>query len=300
MSDRPVEPAAPAITVGMPVFNDVAFLRESLDSVLAQTFTDFALIISDDASTDGSEQICMEYAHKDARITFVQQPRNLGISRNMRFLRDQARSPYFAWVGDDDLWDQQFLERLWRSLEARPSAVVAFCTYVFIDDHGRPMGRERDFNYGAATPARRLKGFLQKSDDCFGYGLIRAAAVRDAPFPRWPWPNRDQAYNNIFPSLCHYLVEGDYVHVSGAPLYFKRVKATEALRHNRRAGSGVWELIRFTTRRFYLACYSFAAICRAGGVLLGARMLPRMFYRWFFATAGREWGAALAGKWVAR
>jgi len=300
MNDSRVGPAPPAITVGMPVFNDGAFLRQALDSVLAQTFTDFTLIISDDASTDGSERICQEYAGKDARITFVQQPRNLGISRNMRFLRDQARSPYFAWVGDDDVWADRFLERLWRSLEERPSAVVAFCTYVLMDELGRPMGRERDFDYGAATPARRLKHFLQESDDCFGYGLIRAAAVRDAPFPRWPWPNRNQAYNNIFPSLCHYLVEGDYVHISGAPLYFKRVKATEARRHNRQAGSGAWELIRFTTRRFYLACYSAAAISRAGGVFLGARMLPRLFYRWFVVAAGREWGAALAGKWAAR
>jgi len=90
---------APLITVGMPVYNDAAYLRESLDSVLAQTFTDFALIISDDASTDGSDAICREYVQRDCRITFARQERNLGISRNMTFVKDQSTSPYFAWGG---------------------------------------------------------------------------------------------------------------------------------------------------------------------------------------------------------
>lgn len=286
----------PPITVGMPVYNDAAYLRASLDSVLAQTFTDFALIISDDASTDGSDAICTAYAERDARITFVRQPRNLGISRNMEFLRDQAASPCFAWVGDDDIWDPHFLERLWSGLQEHPGASVAFCTYAFIDDQGRPRGGSRDFDYHGPTPAERLRRFLQASDDGFGYGLLRGDAVRDVTFPRWPWPNRDQAYNNIFPSLCHYLVKGDYVHVRGAPLYLKRVKSNEAQRHSRQAGSGAWELVRFKTRRFYLVAYSFGVIRRAGGVLLAARVLPLLVGRWFVAPVWREFWRALAGK----
>ena len=295
MTDAEQRPA-PAVTVGMPVYNDAAFLRQSLDSVLAQTFTDFRLVISDDASTDGSDEICRQYATRDPRVTFIRQPENLGISRNMEFLRDQSTSPYFAWVGDDDVWDPRFLERLYASLGEHPSAAVAFCTYRMIDEQGHAIEEKRDFDYQGSTPLRRLKRLLERSDDAFGYGLIRAEAVRGATFPRWPWPNRDQAYNNIYPSLCHYLTTGDYVHVYGAPLYRKRIKANEAQRHNRRAGSGPWELVRFATRRLYLVGYSYRVIRRAGGPLLATRALPGLVHRWLIVPVLQEVGGALSAK----
>lgn len=290
----------PGITVGMPVYNDEDYLRQALDSILAQSFEDFVLVISDDASTDGSAEICREYARRDPRIEVVQQEKNLGISRNMEFLRDRCRSAYFAWVGDDDVWDPHFLERLLETLRARPGAVVAFCTYVFVDSAGLPLGEKRDFDYAGPTAKARLRRLFRRSDDCFGYGLIKADAVRGASFPRWPWPNRDQAYNNIYPSLCHYLVQGDYAHVYGDPLYQKRVKENESQRHNRRAGGGLAELIRFSTRRCYLVLYSFRAIWRAGGLLLAVQALPWLCVSWFFSSVVREWKQAVTGRLVSR
>lgn len=286
----------PEVVIGMPVYNDAAFLREALDSVLAQTFTDFRIVVSDDASTDGSDEICREYAARDPRITFVRQPRNLGISRNMEFLRDHAVAPWFAWVGDDDVWDPAFLERLLASVRGRPSAAVAFCTYALIDDEGRPIGSPRDFDYGGPTPLARLARLVREPDDCFGYGLVRGALAQRVCFPRWPWPSRDQAYNNIYPSLCHYLAAGDYVHVRGEPLYRKRVKSTEGLRHDPRSGGGLRSLARYTARRFYLVGYSARSVQRGGGPLLALRVLPALFRRWFLGSVFAEWRNALRSR----
>lgn len=288
--------SAATVTVGMPVYNDAPYLRVSLDSVLAQTYRDFVLVISDDGSTDGSDVICLEYAERDERVRFVRQPRNLGISRNMEFLRDQAESPFFAWVGDDDVWHPRFLELLVARLQEEPGAVVAFGTYLLVDEDGAALGSERDFDYSGATRRDRLRRFLRDPDDCFGYGLLRRGAVERVTFPRWPWPNRRQAYNNIFPSLCHYLALGGYVHVGGEALYRKRVKGNEGKRHNRGSGSGTWELIRYATRRFYLVGYSGAVLARAGGLGLAAWAAPRLTWHWLVRPVAAEWSRAVAGR----
>ncbi len=87
----------------MPVYNGERFVREALDSLLAQTFTDFELLISDNASTDGTEMICREYADRDPRIRFVRQVENIGALANFEFVMRQARGEYFMWAASDDL-----------------------------------------------------------------------------------------------------------------------------------------------------------------------------------------------------
>ena len=93
----------PRVSIGMPVFNGDKFIREALDSLLAQTFTDFELIISDNASTDRTEAICREYAERDKRIRYVRQAENLGPAANFRFVLDEAVGEYFMWAAADDL-----------------------------------------------------------------------------------------------------------------------------------------------------------------------------------------------------
>ena len=78
------------VSFGMPVFNDLDYLPVALDALLAQSHDNFELIISDDCSTDGSEQVCREYAKKDPRIRYIRQTTNLGISRNLEFLLKEA------------------------------------------------------------------------------------------------------------------------------------------------------------------------------------------------------------------
>lgn len=100
----------PKISIGMPVYNGEKTIREALDSLLTQTFTDFELIISDNASTDGTEAICREFVKKDPRIRYLQQPENRGGAANFWFLLDETQGEYFMWAACDDIRSQDFLE----------------------------------------------------------------------------------------------------------------------------------------------------------------------------------------------
>ena len=100
----------------MPVFNASEYLRESIDAVLSQTFTDFELVISDNASTDETESICREYAARDARIRYLRQQRNIGALRNFEFVLKEARAPHFMWVAADDLPSPNWIEHLLHNL----------------------------------------------------------------------------------------------------------------------------------------------------------------------------------------
>lgn len=92
----------PKVSIGMPVYNGGRFIRKALDSLLAQTFTDFELIISDNASTDATQEICMEYAARDNRIGYIRQPINMGGFLNFKFVLEQAKGEYFKWCAADD------------------------------------------------------------------------------------------------------------------------------------------------------------------------------------------------------
>lgn len=100
---------APKVSIGMPVYNGEETICQALDSLLAQTFTDFELIISDDASTDRTGEICLEYAKKDPRIRYVRQPENRGANFNFQFVLDKARGEYFMWAAQDDVRSPDYL-----------------------------------------------------------------------------------------------------------------------------------------------------------------------------------------------
>lgn len=99
----------PAVSVGMPVYNGAKYIREALDSLLAQTFSDFELIISDNASTDATQSICEEYAHRDPRVRYVRQVENKGAIANFRFVLECATAELFMWAAYDDLWAADYL-----------------------------------------------------------------------------------------------------------------------------------------------------------------------------------------------
>lgn len=105
------------VCIGVPVFNGEKFLKNALDSLLSQTFRNFNLIISDNASTDSTQSICQEYAQKDKRIQYYRQTKNVGIILNHKFILDKAESKYFLWAAADDLWHETFLEKNIKILE---------------------------------------------------------------------------------------------------------------------------------------------------------------------------------------
>jgi glycosyltransferase involved in cell wall biosynthesis len=135
----------PRVSIGLPVYNGENYLTETLDSILAQTFTDFELIISDNASTDGTEAICRKYAAQDARIRYVRNASNLGAARNYNHVFELARGEYFKWNGHDDPLAPLFLARCVEVLDRDPGVVLCFARSRAIDERGQ------DHDVGALT-----------------------------------------------------------------------------------------------------------------------------------------------------
>ena len=111
------------LSIGMPVYNGELFIERAIESILAQTFTDFELIISDNASTDSTQEICQNFSKKDDRIRIFKQEKNIGIHRNFYFLLSQAKGKYFAWAAVDDYLDKDFMEKNLKVLESHNSIV---------------------------------------------------------------------------------------------------------------------------------------------------------------------------------
>lgn len=278
------------ITIGMPVFNDIDFIELSLKSILEQSFKEFNLIISDDGSSDGSRAICEHYAALDNRITFIRQPKNLGISRNMKFLLSQSDTPYFMWAADDDLWDKMYIENLVGLLDENKEATTAFCRYSLINDEGTQLDEGRLFRYDAVKPNQRLSKFITNPNDAFGYGIFRTEQIKKVRFPVWWWPNQKCAYNNIYPTLCFYLAKGNIVYHQSDVLFFKRVKKEELVNHKLPfRENSLPEVIAYSIRKFNLVWATFLMIQKGSKLKIGASLLPLMLHQWFIKPSYYKW-----------
>lgn len=105
------------ITIGFPIYNGEKFIQSRLENILSQTFQDFNLIISDNASTDNTSTICQKFALNDERIQYFKQPENIGGIKNYQFVLDKANTKYFVFATHDDIWDETFLEKNFIILE---------------------------------------------------------------------------------------------------------------------------------------------------------------------------------------
>jgi glycosyltransferase involved in cell wall biosynthesis len=127
------------LSIGLPVFNGARFLSDALDSLLGQTFSDFELVIGDNASTDATERICREYASRDARIRYYRHERNIGGAANFNFVLSQARAEYFKWAAHDDAYDPTFLEKCIAVLDRAPSVLLCSTRTALMDEDGRRL-----------------------------------------------------------------------------------------------------------------------------------------------------------------
>ena len=121
----------PVVTIGMPVYNGEKYVRGALDSILSQTYTNFIVITSDNCSTDGTGEICRDYARKDPRVKYVRQNKNEGASFNFKYVFDQSSTEYFMWAACDDLRSSDFLELNIAFLKEHPEYVGSTCPVKF-------------------------------------------------------------------------------------------------------------------------------------------------------------------------
>lgn len=165
----------PPVSVGIPVFNGQRYVAKAIESVLAQTLSDFELIICDNASTDATEAICHDHAARDNRIRYHRNASNIGAAGN--FCRAFALSTgrYFRWLSADDYMAPTALERCFTVLESDRNAVLACGKAAFVDGDGRVLGPyEAVQHLEYASPVDRFLAVMQQDPHCHAvYGLIR-------------------------------------------------------------------------------------------------------------------------------
>src|ERR1700684_1465730 len=127
---------APRLTIGLPVYNGEKYVTESLEALLGQSFTDFELIISDNASTDSTGDICRRYEKQDSRVRYFRQSRNVALAPNHNFVAEQARSALFQWASNDAPYARDLLERCIDVLDKYPDVVLAHSWTAMVDESG--------------------------------------------------------------------------------------------------------------------------------------------------------------------
>jgi glycosyltransferase involved in cell wall biosynthesis len=140
------------VSIGLPVYNGKQFLGQAIESILQQTYTDLELVISDNASTDSTQEICRGFAARDSRVRYYRLPRNLGAVLNYERVYMLCHGQYFKWAAHDDAIEPQFIETCVNALDADPSVVLAYTKARFIDAQGRHL---RDYSVKLATDSPR-------------------------------------------------------------------------------------------------------------------------------------------------
>lgn len=166
----------PRISIGLPVFNGENYLGAALDALLAQTYTDFELVVCDNASTDATEAICRRYAAADSRIRYYRNPSNLGAGANFNRVFELSTGTYFKWAAHDDLIGPTYLERCITALECQPDAILAQSLVGIIDAAGALHDvADNDLQLAASTrPSRRFAALARQPRHCWEqFGLIR-------------------------------------------------------------------------------------------------------------------------------
>jgi len=273
----------PKISVGMPVYNGEAFIEIAIQSILDQTFGDFELIISDNASTDRTEEICRDFASRDQRIVYSRNEENIGAAGNYNRLVEMASADYFRWSNADDVIAPVLHERCVAVLDERPDAVLSYGRTKLIDESGN--GYE-DYHDNLDLQDDRVSDRFAKFHSQVGltnviYGLMRTAAVlRSARMGDGSYPAAD---TNFMGEIVLY---GKFVEIPEC-LFYRRMHpgASTAVKDDDErqtyfwtAGGGGFSLPSWRKNAAYWRAIGRAPVGLGEKARLALYMLRRMYW----------------------
>jgi len=171
---------SPLITIALPVYNSKRHVRQSLESLLAQSYKDFVLIISDNASTDGTADICQEYARSDSRVQYTRNKVNIGNPGNFNRLVGLTTTKYIKWSTSDDYWEPTFVERALEVIDHDPSIALCYPKSWVVDGEGKNAEPYEDnLHLMQDDPAERFIGLLERIGLAHQHlGVIRTDMLR--------------------------------------------------------------------------------------------------------------------------
>jgi glycosyltransferase involved in cell wall biosynthesis len=183
--------SSPLVSIGLPVYNSEKYITEAINSLLAQTFSDFELIVSDNASNDRTEQICREFAKRDSRIRYYRNEQNIGLGRNHNRTFELAKGQYFKWMHGDDLIAPEYLEKCVEILQKFPSIILCYTKEREIDEEGNSIGSMSYLvDFKCSQPHQRFRYYIdlwRNNGYIYGnpvLGLIRSDKLRMTPLMR--------------------------------------------------------------------------------------------------------------------
>lgn len=182
------------VSVGLTVYNGENYLRETLISILNQTFVDFELIISDNASTDCTQQICEEFALKDGRIKYFRNPTNLGMVPNLNRVFELSSADYFKWADHDDILEPEFIARCVEVLDNNPDIALCYPQAKLMDQDGNYLGEYDPLPKTDSTrPSIRFGNLIRYPDGraIQSMGLIRVSLLKKTVLNR-SYPSSDE------------------------------------------------------------------------------------------------------------
>lgn len=205
----------PRVSLALPVYNGENFVAAAIQSVLDQTFEDFELIITDNASADRTPQICRAFSERDPRVRYLRNEQNLGAGGNFNRGFNATSGVYFKWCAHDDFISPDFLEKAVHSLEADPDAVIAYGTLQGVNEDGRMTSYVEELmpDMTGMTPAQRFRTLIaMHGRDGVIFGLVRRSALAETSL-----------HASYYGSDCALLAElallGTFVRVPSIVLY---------------------------------------------------------------------------------
>jgi glycosyltransferase involved in cell wall biosynthesis len=168
------------VGIGMPVYNGANYIRFAIEALLAQTYSDFELLILDNASTDDTAEICRKYAELDNRIKYIRNARNIGAAANFSKAFELSSGKYFKWAAHDDFHSPEYLQRCLEILKENDDIILCHTDVNVVDQNGTSIRVEKLGNNGmqSKSTVRRFSALLADDVKCYEvFGLIRRDAL---------------------------------------------------------------------------------------------------------------------------
>jgi glycosyltransferase involved in cell wall biosynthesis len=263
----------PKVSVLVPTYNYARFLPEAIESVLAQDFTDFELLISDDASTDGSAEIIRRYAVRDSRIRCQIHEKNLGMVPNWNWCLREARGEYVKFLfGDDLLASPQALRRMAAMLDGEPGAVLAVTGRLILGEDSRPLEIWDELGAAGHKPGREvIVQCLRYDRNLIGEpsaALFRRSAGLRGFDPAWRQLVDEEMW-------FHLLETGDFVY-EPEPLCAFRLHTAQQTVVNRDSHVASMESLLLLAR--YLDCFAATVSLRLDSFVIRRLLFHYIYY----------------------
>lgn len=207
---------APLVSVGVPVRNEAQFLRQALDALVGQIDVEIEIIISDNASTDDTANICREYCAKYPFINYHRYEQNVGPSINFQYVLAQAKGEYFMWASGHDLWEKNYLSACANLLDSQPESILAFGATSWIDGDGNAYDRITGWSdtRGLSLVARYCTVFWGHMNPIVG--MIRTEKLKQQKI--------DDMVGIDLVMLLNLVMQGDFAHSLETKWYRREIR----------------------------------------------------------------------------